>query len=342
KLKKPRWLTVISVLTKNLALIFVLLGFFQIIRRMISGREMEDMSLISGDVEGKFYELQRFIKTSLKAIQIQMDAAGLKAERDIASIKNDLNRQINEAEAMSLKLKALDARTDSYEHFIDDINSKNLLTKQDLDEFLKKNTRFEDIIQQARDIVMKEVEKHSADGLAMADYALASGGGRVLQHSESLYRSSVWPINRLSSSADKMLKPSFGEPGECFPLKGDHGFVEIKLRTAIVAQAFTLEHVSKSVAYDTSSAPKRFRVSGWLQGRRRGHSDNEDEKRKMFPLGEFAYDLDGTSAQTFKIDTGKAAARYFVVDTVRLDVLSNHGNPSHTCIYRFRVHGHEP
>ena len=42
-----------------------------------------------------------------------------------------------------------------------------------------------------------------------------------------------------------MLKPSFGEPGQCFPLKGDSGFVEIRLRTTIISEAITLEHVDK-------------------------------------------------------------------------------------------------
>ena len=42
-----------------------------------------------------------------------------------------------------------------------------------------------------------------------------------------------------------MLKPSFGEPGKCFPLKGDSGFVQIRLGTTIIPEAITLEHVDK-------------------------------------------------------------------------------------------------
>lgn len=42
-----------------------------------------------------------------------------------------------------------------------------------------------------------------------------------------------------------MLRPSFGEPGACFALSGSSGFVEIKLRRAIVPEAVTLEHVAK-------------------------------------------------------------------------------------------------
>ncbi|KAI3758110.1 hypothetical protein L6452_05658 [Arctium lappa] len=49
----------------------------------------------------------------------------------------------------------------------------------------------------------------------------------------------------VQSDAVKMLRPSFGKPGECFPLKENNGFVEINLRTAIIPEAITLEHVSE-------------------------------------------------------------------------------------------------
>ena len=45
--------------------------------------------------------------------------------------------------------------------------------------------------------------------------------------------------------SENMLKASFGEPNQCFPLKGDSGFVQIRLRTTIIPEAITLEHVDK-------------------------------------------------------------------------------------------------
>jgi SUN domain-containing protein 1/2 len=63
------------------------------------------------------------------------------------------------------------------------------------------------------------------------------------------------------------------------------------------------------------------------------------DTEKMFLLSEFTYDLEKSNAQTFNVldSTGSG-----IVDTVRLDFTSNHGSPSHTCIYRVRVHGREP
>lgn len=93
----------------------------------------------------------------------------------------------------------------------------------------------------------------------------------------------------------------------------------------------------QSVAYDRSSAPKDCRVSGWLQ--RQDMTDAAVDGEKMFLLTEFTYDLEKTSAQTFNVLESAASS---VVDTIRLDFGSNHGNPLHTCIYRLRVHGSEP
>lgn len=59
----------------------------------------------------------------------------------------------------------------------------------------------------------------------------------------------------------------------------------------------------------------------------------------MVALGEFSYDLDKSNAQTFQLER---TANSRVVNMVRFDFSSNHGNLEHTCIYRFRVHGSEP
>lgn len=91
----------------------------------------------------------------------------------------------------------------------------------------------------------------------------------------------------------------------------------------------------QSVAYDRSSAPKDCRVSGWLEG---NDIDSAVETEKMFLLTEFTYDLEKSNAQTFNVLDSASSG---LVDTVRLDFISNHGSSSHTCIYRLRVHGYE-
>ena len=104
----------------------------------------------------------------------------------------------------------------------------------------------DDIIMTARDTLMKEIHR-----LGRVDYALSSGGAKVVRHSEPVIIGNVgrWfrkiSLTTVYKDSEKMLKPSFGEPGQCFPLKGDSGFVQIRLRTTIIPEAITLEHVDK-------------------------------------------------------------------------------------------------
>jgi len=44
--------------------------------------------------------------------------------------------------------------------------------------------------------------------------------------------------------------------GECLALAGGGGHVDLRLREAVAAEAVTLEHIHRYVAYDIASAPK--------------------------------------------------------------------------------------
>jgi len=92
----------------------------------------------------------------------------------------------------------------------------------------------------------------------------------------------------------------------------------------------------QDVAYDRSTAPKDCRVSGWYDETpgetQSGHA------AKMTALAEFTYDLDKNNIQTFDV----TAPDVGMINMIRLDFTSNHGSSLLTCIYRLRVHGHEP
>ena len=93
----------------------------------------------------------------------------------------------------------------------------------------------------------KEIQRHAVDGLGRVDYALSSSGARVVRHLEPFIRRWFQKISLTTvyRDSEKMMKPSFGEPGQCFPLKGNSGFVDIRLRTTIISEAIILEHVDK-------------------------------------------------------------------------------------------------
>lgn len=344
----------------------MLLGLAQIIRQLTlknGGRIGNGVDFVlPGDYKDNMEKVEEFIRSTaktMKMMQVQVDVLDRKIGDEMGTVREEFNKKIEGKSAeVEAKLKDLDSRTVNLESFVGELGGKmeKWLSKEEMIEFLeeyKKGKSKDSVIDLdeirvfAKGIVEREIEKHAADGIGRVDYALASAGGQVLKLSEpyttgSLVGGSNWiPLknrHKVYSEAEKMLRPSFGEPGQCFPLKGSSGFVQIRLRSAILPEAVTLEHVAESVAYDRSSAPKRCRVFGWLQG---DSTDlvADDAEKKMLLLTEFTYDLEQSNVQIFDV---VESARVSVVNVVKFEFTSNHGSPSHTCIYRLRVHGHEP
>ncbi|ONK78318.1 uncharacterized protein A4U43_C02F17200 [Asparagus officinalis] len=299
--------------------------------------------------DGRISEVEAFVKKTAKMLQVQLEVVDKKIGSEIGSAKKELAKKIEERSvALEEELKKLDAKTEDLGKSLNDLKDMGLLTKDEFESFkndLKKrkgssgndeDVSLDEIGALAKEIIEKEIERHAADGLGRVDYALAAGGAKVIAHSEPFVsgKASNWfavgkDRGRIHSNAKKMLEPSFGEPGQCFALQGTSGYVDIRLRTGIIPEALTLEHVSKSVAYDRSSAPKDCVVSAWFE-------ESEVPEHHQV-LTKFSYDLEKTSAQTFDVDTTINS----VVNVVRFEFTSNHGNPSLTCIYRFRVHGYE-
>ena len=192
-----------------------------------------------------------------------------------------------------------------------------------------------------------------ADSTNRVDYALFSGGGRVVGHSalSPLVARAEGPLTHALKSIRGGVHPRADEwvlsgganfAGECLALRGDKGFVDVRLREAVVVTAVTVEHVHADVAYDLSSAPKRFAVSGWNRTREPppvavGSSSKNGEKAPHDFGGPLRYELgvERGATQTFSFDEKNARA----VDHVRFEILSNYGNAEYTCLYRLRVHG---
>jgi SUN domain-containing protein 1/2 len=97
----------------------------------------------------------------------------------------------------------------------------------------------------------------------------------------------------------------------------------------------TLVHAMQDVAYDRSTAPKDCLVSGWYE---ETPGETQWGHATKMALAEFTYDLEKNNVQTFDV----SAPDVGVINMIRLDFTSNHGSSQLTCIYRLRVHGHEP
>lgn len=182
-------------------------------------------------------------------------------------------------------------------------------------------------------IVKNILAIYDADRTGLVDYAIETMGGQILttrctenykygKAVVSILGIPLWyPVN----SPRTIITPSIN-PGECWAFQNFPGFVVIQLSSIIEVQAFSMEHISKMLVPEgkIDSAPKEFEVYGLK-------SENDKEPIK---LGQYLYDHDGEPLQFFAVQN-----RGHTFSIIELRIISNHGNPNYTCLYRFRVHG---
>ncbi|KAG2788853.1 hypothetical protein PC129_g3998 [Phytophthora cactorum] len=138
-----------------------------------------------------------------------------------------------------------------------------------------------------------------------------------------------WWLSRHNGRPETALSETM-EMGSCWGITGSSGRLSVKFAQQIVADAITIDHIPAQIASDFSSAPNEFRVLGIS-----GHPLRETVE--FIPFGNFSYASNGPASQTFKLTS--PLSQRSAIDGITLEVLSNHGNPEYTCLYRFRVHG---
>jgi SUN domain-containing protein 1/2 len=186
------------------------------------------------------------------------------------------------------------------------------------------------------EMVRKLIDEYAADETGQADYALEANGGKVVdtrcqeytdEPRQNVVKFLGIPIVHMSKQPDIIIKHG-RMPGQCFPFKGDHGSVVIRLAVPVVPTEFVLEHLSKSISIvgHINSAPNNFTV----------YALKDKHDKEGIVLGRYYYDAEnGPALQRFKPQIGNIP----VVEYIEVQVTSNWGNPNYTCLYRFRVHG---
>ena len=192
---------------------------------------------------------------------------------------------------------------------------------------------------------------YDADKTGKFDFALESAGGTIASTrctqtydvATAVY--SVWgiPIWWESVNGPRAILQPGANPGQCWAVKGDGSGVDaspisvvVRLSNAVAIQSVTLEHIPETLSPNGNigSAPKQFSVLGL-----RNLNDPNPQL-----LGNFTYVVGNRPVQNFQIVLPKEHANPEILDQtsfdlVELKVHSNYGNPTYTCIYRFRVHG---
>ncbi|KAI4457747.1 sad1/unc-84-like protein-related [Holotrichia oblita] len=123
-----------------------------------------------------------------------------------------------------------------------------------------------------------------------------------------------------SNSARAILQPG-SLPGECWAFRGSRGCTIVQLLGKVLISGVTLEHISPTMSPSgqITTAPKEFSIKGMK---------SVDDSNPDF-LGKFTYDIKGTRLQYFEMPSCDKA-----YSLIEFKVLSNHGHPDFTCVYR--------
>ncbi|GKD77601.1 SUN domain-containing protein 1-like protein [Tanacetum coccineum] len=256
---KATWKTAVSVIVKNLGLLVIFLLLAQMVRKLgFNFGGGVGFEVAGSEYERRIAEVEAILKTTTKMMQVQVEVVDRKLDSEVSRLRSELGKRMDgESGKFNKRFNEMDAKFGSLESVL---NGNEWLTREEFDKFVEEfkgrkggEMGLDEIRAFAKGVVEKEIGRHAADGLGRVDYAVASGGASVVKHSEAYVdgrRVSEWlKGGSVRGDSVKVLQPSFGQPGECFPLKGESGFIEIKLRTAIIPEAITLEHVDKVCFY---------------------------------------------------------------------------------------------
>ncbi|GBB87366.1 hypothetical protein RclHR1_13800006 [Rhizophagus clarus] len=199
------------------------------------------------------------------------------------------------------------------------------------------------------------------DGSSSADFALYTGGGRII-HQLTSRNYELWPsksyqklLGRFTNSIIKSKNPETVispnvNVGDCWCFNGTKGQIAIKLSRSIVFTHLTYQHISREVSIDPIlSAPKEFELWGLPTSTSTStgvKGDVELEKNSLgrfgndfkFFLGSYQFDINGNPTQTFTLPDSIAKSNKRI-NAIMMKIKSNHENPPFTCLYRLQVHG---
>ncbi|KAH8236989.1 hypothetical protein KR038_001980 [Drosophila bunnanda] len=306
--------------------------------------------------DSQFALLNKQVKLSLVEIlgfKQQSTAGGAASQLDDIDLQNWVRSMFVAKDYLEQQLLELNKRTNN--NIRDEIERSSILLMNDISQRLKQEmllvveTKHNESTkelkghireEEVRQIVKTVLAIYDADKTGLVDFALESAGGQILSTrcTESYQTKSAQisvfgiPLWYPTNTPRVAISPNV-QPGECWAFQGFPGFLGklLKLNSLVYVTGFTLEHIPKSLSPTgrIDSAPRNFTVWGLEQ--------EKDQEPVLF--GEYEFEDNGASLQYFAIQNLDIKRPYEIVE---LRIETNHGQPTYTCLYRFRVHGKPP
>ncbi|KAH8285377.1 hypothetical protein KR054_008323 [Drosophila jambulina] len=324
--------------------------------RRFSGLLAEIETKLASLNDSQFALLNKQVKLSLVEIlgfKQQSTAGGATGQLDDIDLQNWVRSMFVAKDYLEQQLLELNKRTNN--NIRDEIERSSILLMNDISQRLKQemllvveakhNESTKELKGHIREEEVRQIVKtvlaiYDADKTGLVDFALESAGGQILSTrcTESYQTKSAQisvfgiPLWYPTNTPRVAISPNV-QPGECWAFQGFPGFLGklLKLNSLVYVTGFTLEHIPKSLSPTgrIDSAPRNFTVWGLEQ--------EKDQDPVLF--GEYEFQDNGASLQYFAIQNLDIKRPYEIVE---LRIETNHGQPTYTCLYRFRVHGKPP
>ena len=181
-----------------------------------------------------------------------------------------------------------------------------------------KSSDGQDVTALIRHLVDSAVSTITQDVIAKPDFALHSGGARIIPSLTSP-TFEIRPrglgsqmIGLVTGSGYAIGRPPITalhhemQNGHCWPFAGMEGQLGVALASPIFVEEITIDHVAKSIAFDMRSAPRQMEVWGLVEGKdnvarvRAWKEDIAAGKEAEQPSGEQSsttYDQDGSDGE---------------------------------------------
>lgn len=345
--------------------------------RMRGIRSYEELMSRLGALEGRVGSEVRKVQDGVEARArevVRGEVGGVRRDVEILSAqvgaeRRERERREREKERGEERLQVLEERLGGVEQIAKKAAAATTTTATPPAAWWNKivSSGGQDVSSLIAQLVHSAMSTYSKDNLAKADYALHSGGARVIPSLTSatlevqpktlqrrLYGLIMGTGYAVGRSPVTALHHELHN-GHCWPFPGQQGQLGVVLaRGAVVIDEVSIDHVSKEVAFDLSSAPRDMEVWAMVEG-----ADNLEKLKALIPddsvpypstlptspqfirLANFTYDINAPNyVQTFAVDPDvRALGLDFGIVVLR--VLSNWGMDRYTCLYRFRVHGQQ-
>jgi hypothetical protein len=310
-------------------------------------------------VKTKITEILTGIASSEKSI---IDTAEKQTREMITREKLNNRDEIEQliANAISKGLLQINDRIDQLDKLLGQQgrSSQGALPKEMTPEL--KQLLLEDVMSEVKPLLKQSLDAYYfGDVLNKIDYALKSMGAAILASSANFeWKKNSWlnfPTgwHEYMFNKDSTIKPPEtllspdNSVGNCWAFAGSQGYAAIIVPLPIIPESFSIDHISRAIAPDFSSAPRVFSVYGYMY--------EEDSNPDL--IGTFEYEANGDIVQNFEVERfltpiseekdkpetrmalKNASGRTNGYRVFNVKFESNHGNKDYTCVYRFRIHG---